>query len=786
MSIEYLFEQLMLGNGSVVTSENILFLNNKAMELYQIPELDKDQIEILRKIILICNVLYNRSDMQILPIEDGFYDLLLEKYKRYDEHFQVGSAVIDFRNSIESDTTRNIKVAKCPISFFENQDKDEIHQDIYNEITRFGKPILNRNDFTKTLIRFDNDENHISKRTHNTQHNHPSLVGTLDKCKFVTNQDAIDAGVFNDDNVKIFERDFVQAHISKGIIKPNQEVEVVVELKYDGISVEADCDYRLQSARTRGDTGIGEAADITPILEGYRFNNARCMIGEEPVGIKFEAIMTKSNLETFNRLRNKNYANCRTAIVGLFGASDAYLFRDLITLIPLAVDREQFKYPLSNRLEEIEFLNRVFSTNGEPLRYCYFKGTIAEILYYIKAFWDEAKIARNYLNFMYDGIVVSYLDENIRSTLGRQNFINKYSVAIKFDPFEKQTIFRGYTYEVGQHGNITPMIHYDPVEFLGTIHTKSTGSSLKRFQDLNLKYGDYINVTYVNDVMPYVSRLDCDHNTNNPNPPVQIIKNCPVCGSNLDISESGKSLICPNNECPGRSLQRIVNTFSKLNLKGFADATFKSLNKTRLSELDEYNLDQLINILGDADGKAFYDAMNYLKSTPQKDFILMGSLGFTSMAYKKWQTILQFMTIKDMNDLYNSCCSLDEFRMTLRNMIPNIGDASCNTIANQWNFFQKDIVWILNNVNIQDSYGMQIEYKKQIRFTGVRNKQLCEQLNTLGYDADDGSITKNTDILLIPYEGFSSSKVQKAMKNPNTKIIPIQVFIDNMDKILSE
>ena len=83
-------------------------------------------------------------------------------------------------------------------------------------------------------------------------------------------------------------------------------------------------------------------------------------------------------------------------------------------------------------------------------------------------------------------------------------------MAVKFDPWEKQTIFRGYTYEVGQHGNITPMIHYDPVEFMGTIHTKSTGSSLNRFNNLGLKYGDIINVTYVNDVMPYVSTIDCE------------------------------------------------------------------------------------------------------------------------------------------------------------------------------------------------------------------------------------------------------------------------------------
>jgi hypothetical protein len=111
-------------------------------------------------------------------------------------------------------------------------------------------------------------------------------------------------------------------------------------------------------------------------------------------------------------------------------------------------------------------------------------------LYLIKAFYDEAIVARNYLDFMFDGIVVSYTDENLRARLGRQNFINKYSMAVKFPALRKETIFIGYTYEVGQHGQITPMIHYNPVEFNGTIHTKSSGSSLKRFNDLALKVGD--------------------------------------------------------------------------------------------------------------------------------------------------------------------------------------------------------------------------------------------------------------------------------------------------------
>ena len=782
MYIKDFFDQLIVGNASVITSDNINQLNQQALEIYNKSELNETEIENLKYLIMSCNILYNRTDMEILPIEDGFYDLLLEKYKIYDPNFQVGSAVVQFRNFIETDITNPKKIAVSPIIFETPIKRDEIHQEMFDNIMRKGKPILNRYDFNISPIEFVGDN--ITKRTHNTEHNHPSLVGTLDKAKFVFIKDAMNAGVLKDPNVKILERDFFYDHIEKGIYDPNRVINVVAELKYDGISVEADCGFEIVSARTRGDTGIGVAADITPILGGYTFKQAKCMIGEKPIGVKFEAIMTKTNLDRFNKLRERNYKNCRSAIVGLFGSSDAYLYRDLITLVPLALDRDDIP-SITNRMEEIEFLNRVFISHGEPLRYCYFQGTVMEILYFIKVFWDEAKIARDYLDFMYDGIVISYLDEDIREKLGRKNYINKYSMAVKFDPIEKQTIFRGYTYEVGQHGQITPMIHYDPVEFNGTIHTKSTGSSLSRFNDLSLKYGDYINVTYVNDVMPYVSKLDCVHNQNNTNPVEECIRECPICGTGLIESDSGKSILCPNIECPGRSIQRMSNMFAKLNIKGFADATFVALGKTHLYELFGLNLDWLRNRLGEADGYKFRAALNTLCIEPVKDYILMGALGFTSMAHKKWQAILKQITLKDLYGLYLSSKTEEEFRFKLINRITNIGEVTSYTIAKEFPFFEKDILTVLNNGNIEDSYGSTVASKAQIRFTGIRNKQLSELLCNAGYDADDSSSAgKKTDILLVPYDGFSSSKVSKVSES--CMIIPIDEFIQHMELYIGE
>lgn len=769
-------DSLLKSDLSVVNDQLTLVLNTIGQKLYDTPndQMTPENIETLKYLIMICNLLYNRTDMDKLPMDDGFYDLLLEKYKIFDPNFQVGSVVVDFQDRYTKEFM--LKKTISPITFIkDDRDQSETNLFMRKQIMRENQPIMSQEDLYRSPIFFD--QGAISKRTHTIAHEHPSLVGTLDKCKFVLIRDAIEAGCESDPNVKILERDFFAKHLFMGVLPPDKPIRMILELKYDGVSVEADCTNVVESARTRGDTGVGVAADITPILKDYPFLHARCRCGEKPIGVKFEAIMTKTDLKRFCEAKQYNYANCRTAIVGLFGSSDSYKYRDYITLIPLAVDRNDLPQ-IPDRFVEIEFLNEVYRSNGEPLRYTYIEGNITECLFYIKKFVEEAKAARPYLNFMYDGVVVSYLDEDLRERLGRENFINKYSMAIKFDPLSKMTIFRGYTYEVGQNGNITPMLHYDPVEFIGTIHTKSTGSSLKRFQDLDLHYGDMIEVTYVNDVMPYATKPDCEHNRKNKNPLIQPPTECPICGTSLTVSTSGKTLICPNKDCHGRKLARASNMLAKMNLKGFADSSIVALDAYTFKELINLDHDFLMERLGVADGTTYFNMMKQFKEDPVYDYVIMGAIGFTGVAAKKWKNILSVYTVSDLLNIYTE--QTEEGLQSLLRAIPGVGPLTAEVVADEFPLFWDDVVYINSMPNVMVSKGSVLG--KQIRFSGCRNKQLEEQLRKEGYDADsDASVTKKTDILLVPYAGFTSSKTKKIGEG---KIVPIQDFIDDPSKFL--
>lgn len=760
--LEYIISLLKESNDSILTNENIKLINNEALRILNnnSPQTQQDII-IMNLIITISNILYNNTDRDLLPLEDGVYDLLFEEYKKYNPNYLVGAVPIQFKSSSEHGIIEQQKTIVPGIIYYRPEEtKNFLFIDDLDKC-----PPVTKNDFITSGIVYDT----VSRNTvRDTAHDYPELVGTLEKSKFVLCSEAEERGVLNDSNVKVLERDFFAKHIRDGIITPDQKFGMVLELKYDGISVETTTSNRILSARTRGDANADLASDITHILKNYRFPNASIINPNDIIGMKWEAIITFENLWRYNLARGKDYKNARTAISSIFSSLDGEDYVDYITLVPLATSLEDV-----DRLTEIAFMNTYY-TKDEYLRYAVIYGDYKENLFQIKKFVEEAEFMRSSLPFLYDGVVVSYLDDDIRRKLGRQNSVNLYSMAIKFNALSKQTKFLGYSYTVGQDGCITPMIHFNPVEFLGTIHDKAPGHSYERFKQLSLREGDTITVTYVNDVICYVSK-DESLNINNPNPVIPFIDKCPSCGSPLEISKTGKTVFCKNMGCPARNISRMVGMMKKLNLRDFAEESLSKVGVFSFKEL--MNLKQSdIGYLGDINSRKLVDQLNELKTNPIYDYKILGSLGFTGLAIEKWKLILSKYTLKELMDMDDN-----QLRFILT-QIKGIGDNTVETIISEMDFYKADLEYILSMENVMDSKNAGFN-GKIIRFTGFRDKDLAKILNDLGHDASDGNVTKATDILLIPYQGFSSSKTSRC--GENTLIIPVDEFRTNMNKYLT-
>lgn len=741
--LNQILQTLIEGNlNKALTIENISIVSKEAMRLLnEKSSLNSIDVDIMNIIISISQIVYNNSNREILFLDDGVYDQLLELDKQYNENYQVGSPIVQFDQDGEIIDSTNRQMVN-PIHFL---DKEFIENSLYYEDVCKPQANFDYNWYTRVTDR--NSGIIQSKKNINVPHKYPKLVGSLDKCKFVLNKQAEDAGVIDNPNVKIFERDFLGKQLQDGLFGVHDQLYLIAELKYDGISVEADvCDHII-SARSRGDANNDIAADLTPILGGMKFPFCPPMDESESFGMKFEAIMTYLNLDRYSRLRGRSYKNSRNTMTGLLGSIDGYDFRDLITLVPLETSLD------IDPLKEIAFMNQYYQ-NGELLRYSVITGGYYQVLFKVYKFVEEVEKMRDIFPFMYDGVVIHHTDPRIKQILGRKNSINQYSIAIKFNPLKAKAIFTGYSYTVGQNGVITPMIHYTPVEFYGTIHDHSSGHSYARFQDLNLAIGDVLNVEYMNDVMPYVSKAETD--MINPNPPIQFTEVCPSCGVKLVLTSTGKTAMCCNPNCSEKILSKMVNMLKKLGLKDFAEASVRLLGISSFRDFMEIDPNKL-EILGPTNAKNFLDNILYIRNTPIYDYQIVGAIGFDNIAIETWKKVLAEVSLDDIID------GIEQIMYNRLVEINGIGPNTAMSILTQREYLYDDLDYIRNMSNVIRTNGQNI-IRKKIRFTGVRDKEMIDKLNQLGYDAGEGSVTRDTFLLVIPYEGFNSKKVDNAIK----------------------
>lgn len=778
MKLQEIFDDLK--NGNIQSSlDNRIDINKIAVEILNKKFLSESEIDTLSLLIQIGNISYDNFPNQILPIDDGVYDLLVVKLQNADYmKFKVGSSPVAVK---VPKLNEEIQHSVIPFVIPTQEQNEKLDSLMFDEILNYNKPTTKEDIVFKPFSITQPRNKYI--RLRNTSHSYPNLVGTLDKCKFVLDSQAISMGRYESSNVKIFERDFMAPLIQSGIIDYTSTIRMVATLKYDGVSIEADVTDIIVSARTRGDTDLNQATDLTPILGGYIFPRARKLSFDKPIGMKFEAIITRHNLLRLNEVLHTNYINGRTAIIGVLGRSDAYLIRDYITFVPLQVDFGEEKEKL-DRVSELRFLNKYYTTT-EYIRFTLLEGAFSSLMYQIKRYVEEAEYVRQFMPFMYDGVVFEFYDKNIREKLGRKNYINQYAMAVKFNPLKKQTIFRGYAYTVGKNGLITPMIYYDPIEFFGAIHDHSTGSSYNRFCNLNLHVGDILDVEYTNDVMPYVEKPDNYHNQQNSitTPPEVFPKYCPCCGTKLVFSSSNKSVKCPNIKCREAVKKRLSDMMDILNLVGFSEESIASLsNITSFRELMECTQDDF-EVLGPTNKITLYNMIQNIKYTnPLNDYILLGALGFSNIAPRTWKYILKSISLKCIYDLYvsNNKTSLYEALVNIK----RVGPITASTIVAEMEIYSDDIKYIIDN-NMYKPTRIRASKEIKVRFTGTRDPELEELLQSKGIDADSKAGVTADTTLLIQNENPGMTKVEKAKKY-NIPIVSGMEFRSNISKYLSE
>ena len=703
---------------------------------------ENTQIRLIN-IIKIANIYYNNDFNGLLLIDDDIYDRIVVLLRQTSIPIPIGAPRIELKESIPNSNNTLL----------------ESKQGSLKQVVRFSNAGEYFNTLTSNATKslYDDyiinpDDNDCSyRKLRNTGHKY-DLCGTLDKCKFVTDLDAKSAGVFEDTSVMVFERDFLNPHIKKGIVNPN-DITIIASLKYDGISVEATVQGdTIISACSRGDMANNEASDLTPILGGMKFKRAEGISKQDEFGIKFEFIVNNLNMGRLLKQYKVNYVNHRNAIIGLFGRLDARAFRDYMTPVPLESSLD------TDRITEIQFLNKYY-TKGLDLRHIVIRGNKSEVLKQLSEFVEEASNIRSFMPFAYDGIVVEYVDPNIRNILGKLNSIPRYSVAIKFNPLKRQSIFTHYTYSVGYSGVIIPMAHFEPVDFMGAIHDKTTIHSYARFKKLRLCKGDKVNLSLNNDVIVYLTKAEDDNTREDREQYLEKFPtHCPSCGTELKYSLSGDTAYCPNFYCRERSLNRIAGMLQKLGVKDFGLETIRALDIKNVIELFNVDTKKAQQVLGTNNGIKFKKTIEALKDVELPDYRVLASLGFPGIGNNTWLKLLQGAPI---DVLLNG--TIDDIAKCYRQIRVGIGPKTVQCIITERDHFREEIEFLYKNLKIVNTPVGIVRKHKIVVFSGVRDQQLEKLFEEKGFKISDSFVNTCT-VLVVPGIGYMSSKVKKAFE----------------------
>lgn len=543
-------------------------------------------------------------------------------------------------------------------------------------------------------------------------------------------------------------------------------VKVLLQPKFDGVSGILEVNNEIKWL-TRGDTSTNRASNISFIMNYF---NSQYATGSGKYGTKFEIMCSENHLDDINRLE-KLYNNSRQVVISFTNSvndsKDEIKWKSkYLTPIPLRIINEGDEIPQIHP----ELIEKY------PTIVCKLSDIDT-----MKEFAKRNKFITIGDNvFRTDGAVLTIIDQNICKILGREHDINNFEVAYKFT--EEIGISRavGYKFDVSEFGFITPVLLVDPIKLKGNTISQISISNNLRFKELDVAYGDEIEVHY--DIIPYATIGPmCKRSPTKKK--IEFPTTCPRCSSELDLSRD--QVRCQNQNCPSRIVGRIMNFCNSVGIKnigiktldllyknGFLDKGIRSLYKLKkhsleLDDLEGFGPGKIKNILFEIEAK---------RRLP--DYMLFGSLSIDSASVRTFQLIFESIPYHEFIELLNDDTKYDQLAERLV-AINGIGDITANMIIkyfkNESNM--KYVRKLLDDLQIYASFGKSSNIKGVISFTGFRpDDEMKNILTSKGYRLSDSLTNASTYLVTIP--DYESSKIEKARKNG----IPI-IMKDKIDLI---
>ena len=375
---------------------------------------------------------------------------------------------------------------------------------------------------------------------------------------------------------------YSREEIADWIGKLPKHVEIVCELKYDGLSISLWYEHGvLTKALTRGDGTKGDNV-IDNIKTIAAIPQRLSNIGEQGADIGFvelrgEVLLPWAAFERLNKEREVQeealFANPRNAASGTLKLQDpnevarrgldCYLYYMLGDNLPA-----------NTHYDRLQIAKAWGFPISDSVKVCH---NLEEVMEYI-AYWD---VERKNLPVATDGIVLKVNNIAQQEELGYTAKSPRWAIAYKF-PAEKQlTRLNAITYQVGRTGVVTPVANLEPVQLSGTTVQRATLHNEDFIRQLDIREGDMVWIEKGGEIIPkVVGREEKGERREAKGKVYTFPTNCPECGAKLVRVEGEAAWRCPNEAtCPPQIKGKMEHFVSRkaMNIDGLGSETIDLL-----------------------------------------------------------------------------------------------------------------------------------------------------------------------------------------------------------------
>ena len=353
---------------------------------------------------------------------------------------------------------------------------------------------------------------------------------------------------YNVDEVRAFHQ-----RVLRGLPDiPEDDIEYVVELKFDGLAVALTYeDGLLVSGATRGDGLQGE--DITANLRTLR--SVPLKIDTEPfkrIEVRGEVFMPKKEFERINAKREAEgetpFANPRNAAAGALRLLDPAITAerrlDIFIYGVGFLSRNPFQthYELQEKLSALRF------PVNEHNRLCKnFESALALI--------EEFRDKREELDYEVDGLVIQLNSLAYRKKLGATSKFPRWAVAYKYEAEQAVSEIMDIVCQVGRTGSITPVAELRPVFVSGSTVSRATLHNEDEIKRKDIRVGDQVVIEKAGEIIPQVVRVI--ESSKERGAPFKMPTACPECQAPIYRAESEAVWRCVNSACPAQLKERL-------------------------------------------------------------------------------------------------------------------------------------------------------------------------------------------------------------------------------------